>query len=328
MKLKIAFFTESNFIGKVVNLPDNNLRTDLAWQYLLNADHFSLQSVPYELTDTYDIGIIIPPKNKIGIIESAISIIQAKVNKLAVMQEGPHDYWTDYHVSDQISYLNVLNQADFLLCHNSFDKPYYIGLTGKPVYVMPSVMVESSIPKTVSAPNKKAIVGGNMCKWYNGMVSLLVAKEYSGDEDVWIPSMGRKMVHEDRVFGVKHLPYMKWRDWMQTLPEFEIAVHLMPTIAAGTFSLNCAYWRIPCIGYNNLDTQNILFPNLSVNLSDVRSASILAKRLREDRDFYTHCSKTAQAMYYDHYSSDKFLENMKNIFKQVFNLSKTDSIEF
>jgi hypothetical protein len=193
---------------------------------------------------------------------------------------------------------------------------------------MPSVMVENTIPTTVQSPNKKVIVGGNMTKWYNGMTSLIVAKEYSGDSDVWFPSMGRKNQFEDTVDGVKHLAYMNWRDWMQILPEFEIAVHMMPTVAAGTFSLNCAYWGIPCIGYKKLDTQNVLHPHLSVDISDVRSASIFARRLKEDRSFYIHCSETARLNYYEYFSSDQFKKNMKTVFKQIFGLKKDDSIEF
>ena len=41
-----------------------------------------------------------------------------------------------------------------------------------------------------------------------------------------------------------------------------------PVVAAGTFNLNCDYLGIPCVGYNNVNTQKC-HPNLSVDVGDV-----------------------------------------------------------
>jgi len=43
----------------------------------------------------------------------------------------------------------------------------------------------------------------------------------------------------------------------------------MLTIAAGTFSLNCAYFGIPCIGNEKVDTQRLCFPELSVDVENI-----------------------------------------------------------
>ena len=69
---------------------------------------------------------------------------------------------------------------------------------------------------------------------------------------------------------------------MSALSTFKYAVHLMPTIAAGTFSLNCAYFGIPCIGNKKVDTQRLCHPELSVDVEDVEKARTLAKMLKED----------------------------------------------
>ena len=64
----------------------------------------------------------------------------------------------------------------------------------------------------------------------------------------------------------------------------------MPTVAAGTFSLNCAYFGIPCIGNIKVDTQRFCHPDLSVAVDDVSKARALAHRLQNDSEFYDLCS--------------------------------------
>jgi len=103
---------------------------------------------------------------------------------------------------------------------------------------------------------------------------------------------------------VEHLPRVTWIEWMQQLSTFKYAVHLMPTVAAGTFSLNCAYFGIPCIGNNKVDTQRLCHPELAVDVNDLKTARNLAIRLRDDQEFYNECSKTALENYKKYYNID------------------------
>ena len=307
--MEIAFFTEGNWSGKLPTTHPN-MRTDLAWIHLLNATHYNIHEkniIPNDLS------IVIIPKNRVDV---PLKDIKMNCKKLAIMQEGPCDYWTEYTIANQITYLTLLSQADFILCHNECDVPYYRGLTNKSVYVMPTAMVEESIPINDSQvldfeQRSGAIIGGNMCQWYNGMVSLLVARLYS--DVVYAPSMGRKVTGEDRIDGLKHLSYCNWSDWMKELNKFQVAVHLMPTVAAGTFSLNCAYLGIPCIGNVLVDTQSKCHPLLSVDVTDIDSAIHLIKLLKNDRDFYMEQSNHSRNAYKNIYHSSKFKEIMAEI---------------
>ena len=40
-------------------------------------------------------------------------------------------------------------------------------------------------------------------------------------------------------------------------------------VAKGTFSMNCSFHGIPCIGYRGLDTQQILHPLTTVEVGDL-----------------------------------------------------------
>ena len=61
--IKIAIFSESGYVGKV-NRRGPNIRTDAAWVCSLGADHYPIPTLHQLPTNSYDVGIIIIPKNK------------------------------------------------------------------------------------------------------------------------------------------------------------------------------------------------------------------------------------------------------------------------
>jgi hypothetical protein len=296
--MKIAFFTEMGFHGKV-SREHPNMRTEFAWMSALDADHYNLRSTPLM---QYDLGIVIIPKKDPSF---DINVLKQYCNKVAVMQEGPSWYWQDYNLNKQIWYYNTLIDSDIIFTHNQSDKKYYQGLTNhKDVRVMPSLMIEDAIGTVSQTERKDVIIGGNFVSWYGGFDSMIVAQELS--DTIWAPSMGRKQLGEEQL--IKHLPYLEWKDWIHKLNEFKYGVHLMRTHAAGTFALNCAYLGIPCIGYKGLDTQEILHPELTVELGDLQTAKELAKKIRLDEEFYLYLSNKARNLYLENYTELKFKE--------------------
>jgi hypothetical protein len=78
---------------------------------------------------------------------------------------------------------------------------------------------------------------------------------------------------------------------MKQLSTFKYAIHLMPTAAAGTFSLNCAYFNIPCISNYKLDTQQTYFYELGTDVEDVEWSANTLKWLIDDKTYYTHINR-------------------------------------
>lgn len=315
--MKIAFFTETGSTSNYFDRKSSNIRTDTAWKIALNAVDFNLYSDPMEI---YDLGIfIIPKKCEDGNFDLGIwrehfdQRIKMKLKKVAVMQEGPSHYYQDYRIPTQIQFLQFLNDADLIFCHNEFDIRYYKGLfPDKTVSVLQSLMIEDSIPvlaKKVAQDRIGTIIGGNWVSWYSGQDSYFIAREFR--EKIFAPSMGRKQEYEDYLEDIHYLPYMNWSQWMVELGKKKYAVHLMRTWAAGTFALNCAYLGIPCIGYNQLDSQRICFPELSVDLGDLEKARKIAKHLKENDLFYDHCSEYAKKAYYDNFREEIFMNKVK-----------------
>ena len=295
--MKIAFFTEMGFTGKIPRT-HKNMRTEFAWMCALEADHYNLAQTPQQ---NYDLGIIITPKNKPQSVD--IDRLKQFCGKIGIMQEGPSWYFQDYPLENQIHYYNNLLSADILFVHNEQDKKYYKGLTNHPdIRILQSLMITDQI-KQFEGERSGVMIGGNMVSWYGGFDSFMLAGSIT--DEIYSPKMGRAIPGEEQL-GIKQLPYLEWTDWMFELSKRKIGIHMMRTHAAGTFALNCSYLGIPCIGYEGLDTQEKLHPDLTVELGDLESAKNLLILLNTDENFYQKCSTLTKEIYKSKYHESKF----------------------
>jgi len=309
--MKIAFLSETNYRGKwPYNFP--NARTEVAWQIALDADHFNI--LEYLNVKDYDWVFLILPKGGVGLNSEGIRLndqpnrfaslyasnfiedLKKRNKRVAYVQEGPSWYVNDFSLPDQFNYYNTVAECDAIFAHNDYDTAWYAGLfPNKKVTTIPTLMIEELIRTISPAPEPQTIIGGNFCRWYGGFQSFIVASELQ--VPVYVQTSHCSQPGEDQIPNLHVLPRLIWIDWIKTLATFRYAVHLMPTVAAGTFSLNCAYFGIPCIGNQRVDTQRVCHPQLSVEAEDVRTARDMAIRLLMDTKFYDECSKEAKWNY-------------------------------
>ena len=322
--MKVTFLTEMNFEGKI---PSNypNMRTEFAWMNALKATHSYIHN--FQNIKNQDHVFLIIPKgevflNAVGaklsdkansiskLLElDIVPILKSNNNKVHYIQEGPSWLFNDYEIVDQLNFYNTLSECDSIFTHNKHDVKFYQGLfPSKQINTMPTLLIEDLIKDIMPQPKDKVIIGGNFARWYGGLQGYVASSEFNVDK--WTQDSHARRENERDIAGLNHLPRLIWIEWMNALSTFKYAIHLMPTIAAGTFSLNCAYFGIPCIGNEKVDTQRICHPNLSVDADDVEKARILAKRLKEDKDFYKMCSETAKQNYKKHYKIDEFIKNV------------------
>jgi hypothetical protein len=322
--MKIAFLTESNFYGKYPRNFENS-RTEIAWQIALDAFHYTFSHIN-EIVGHDHVFIIFPKgdvylnsigvriangKNRVsGLLKSNfIEILKSKNKKVHLIQEGPHWFHTDYEVEDQILFYNMLSKFDSIFAHNEYDTKYYKGLFPSiTVHTIQSLMIEDTLVGNTTTKEQKTIIGGNFSRWYGGFESYLVAQTFG--LPVWAQTSHSRRENEDEIENINHLERLSWKSWMAALSSFSYAVHLMPTVAAGTFALNCAYYGIPCIGNINVDTQRTCHPDLSVDVGDIESAKRLTSRLKTDSEFASKCQDTAWKGYLEHYHVDVWTKNM------------------
>lgn len=330
--MKAAFVTESNYLGKYPRHFDN-IRTEIAWQISLDADHFHFNKTG-DVRD-YDHVFVILPKGRVflsaeGIktgngINPAKSLLKFNIaqflkrsnKKVHFIQEGPNWWPADYTVEEQIDWYNTLVSFDSIFCHNEYDKKYYKGLLPSfKVNVLRSLMLEDTILNVVPKKENKVMIGGNFSHFYGGFNSYFISEEFIGCDKYTMESHSKRE-DEHLIEDLKHIPRCFWADWINQLSTFKYAIHLMPTVAAGTFSLNCAYLGVPCIGNEKVDTQRILFPELSVDVEDMVKARELAKKLYLDIDFYNKCEQYAKEAYKKEYHVDVWQANMKKILSEL-----------
>ena len=319
---KIVWFTEGGWQGKV-SLDNPNMRNDVSTKYILGAEHYPIFQIPQILQhfgeNYFDFAIVTLPKTNVDKLLQfdMIGNLKKLSKKVISMQEGPHWLFQDYKMEEQIWWYNILTEFDMLFAHNHKDVKYYKGLTDKLVYKMPTLMLTERlgiVPK--SKRGDGVIIGGNMVRWYGGFDSYVVAQEFN--MSIYAPSMGRKIDREDEM-DITHFPYMTWVEWINNLNQFYAGVHLMPTHAAGTFTLNCAFHGIPCIGYRDLDTQQELHPPLTVDDGDLKRAGILARMLKDDEEFYDGCSKMCRENYEKSlYTEKNFVPYITEIFEELY----------
>lgn len=325
--MRIAFLTEMGFSGKVSS-NHTNMRTEFAWMHALNADHYNIRSI--SSVKQYDHVFVIFPKgmvylNSIAIKMSSdknpvsdllesdfISKLKEYNSKVHFVQEGPHWLWNDYEIREQILYINMIHECDSIFCHNESDLYYYKGLfPEKNINIIPTLMIEELVKNTIPAKENKAIIGGNFARWYGGFESYSIASVFNSP--IWVQDSHAKRNQEGMMENLTHFPRMEWNEWMQKLSTFKYAVHMMPTVAAGTFALNCAYFGIPCIGNCNVETQILCHTVLSVEVNDLYSAREVAIQLRDNKEFYEYCSTSAKENYKKYYSLEVWKQNMNKI---------------
>ena len=310
--MKITYFSEGGFNGK---MPRNNpnLRMPEVWYASNDAPHYPINQIHTIPNDSYDLGIIIIPKNLKHLLDYPIvTEMKRSCKKIAFQQEGASWIFQDYEINVQIWFYTLMMEMDFGLCHNDIDKTYYEGILNKPMYIQPTLLLEEPLKGLIRKPtSNKVMVGGNLVRYYGGFNSYLVAQEFNAE--IWAPSMGRKKSSESQLEDLNHLPWLLWNEWMIALSEMKYAVHLNPNTIAGSFYLNCAYWGIPCIGNINTNTQRICFPSLSVEPGDIKTAMMLANKLSTDQEFYDECVIDAK-LGYTKFNEENYVKTMNSIF--------------
>lgn len=323
--MKIAWFSE--WSQNVEKLPRdfNNMRTEYAWYVAQGASHYNIFELLKLESNSIDVGIIIIPKDInryyntfVGDDTSNWDIVKdlkRVCKKYAFMQEGASWIFQDYKPSQTFWIYNIMVNADFFLCHNERDKSYYRGLLNKDGFINPTLMIEDSIKDLPKVDRSNVIIGGNLVRYYGGFNSLIVGLEI--EDEVYAPSMGRMHQEELMVSVINNLPYKNWRDWIYKLNEFKYAVHLNPNSIAGTFSLNCAYLGIPCIGNINSDTQRMCYPKTSFEPDDLESCKKVAKMLKTDTNFYDEVAEESNYNYIKYFSEERYKLNWRDILKSI-----------
>ncbi len=248
---------------------------------------------------------------------NVVSLLQEKFDGVYIYQDGEIGWWNQVDTRLQAWWYNQLRAANGILVPNSTDIPFYKGLfPDKEIKVIRSVMTDEGLDKTKFKPQEnRTIVTGPLTREYNGFSQVLIA--HNADMPIDIPPMGESRMPKDSWemapnLGINYLNYMSWVDWMYNLSRYKIGYMMSAATASGSFALNCAYLGIPCIGDKRADTQNILFPDLAIDVFDNKKALDLTIKLKNDLDFYIEVSNKAKRLYKKEFTKEKMLKLLQD----------------
>lgn len=326
--MKTAFVTEMGFNGKI-SLDHPNARTEFAWMATLESDHFNVYQ--YEIIKGYDAVFVILPKGKVKLnrvgaelhdpspdhdmpiySKPIIQILKENNKKVCYVQEGPNNFFNDYTLDNQFHFYNQISICDIIFAHNRSDIKYYKGMFPNiKVTKIPTLMLDTLLNDIDVNRSNKVLVGGNMAYWYGGFQSYILSDIFE-DCEKWVHTSHCKQRGEEDIPDLNHIPRLSWIDWMKELSTFKYAVHMMPTVAAGTLALNCAYFGIPCIGNIKVDTQYDLFPHLSVDIDNMERARSIAEALLDGNVYKMYSDMAVDLCRKSHYfDRKKWLEYME-----------------
>jgi hypothetical protein len=261
--MKVVILSENGVKG-TISRGFLNMRVEFAWACAMDVWMQPISQTAELIDEEIDIAIFILPKKtrEYDFIPEYFKNLSPKT-KVGVMQEGPIDYYLNYTAQEQFAYLEMLFNLDFRLVHNWADKEYLENLLGVPAKVLWSMYDETQIPEKPFS-RKGIMVAGNCSSWYNGTYPLYLIRKHFPDVKISIPKSGRVTSDEEKFLkfmGINVLPWQLWGNFIKELNNYALGINLMETRAAGTFNLNCAALGIPCIGFDDVDTQRNCFTN-------------------------------------------------------------------
>lgn len=294
--MKIAWVSEMSFVGKI-DKDNDNLKSDVALICSADAYHFTINQPMYaSMFNDFDF-IMVNCTRAFFTNTHFINLIpelKRRGKKIGFFQEKAINEWHDWEMREQVEYIKTMKLIDAYFVSNQRDMPYYQHYCpqAKIFWQKSPINLEKAQQYIVPKDKRRGImIGGTFSKWYNGMTSLEIANDYN-DIKVF-PRMGRFKNEEVLYYGeISNSPtyvlqYSNFDTWIKTLATFKYGIHCMPTYAAGSFHTNCAALGIPCIGSEEIDTQRILFPDLSIHtFRDIEKGKELLKRLSIDENFY------------------------------------------
>jgi hypothetical protein len=312
---QILFISE---LGHEQKVPRDyrHMRTEFAQMCALQSDHCPIYKINQFSGGGYDHVILLisktPQLRDFILTFDLVERARQLGKKVWFMQEATCWIHQTMGLQHQINHVNILNSVDGILSENITDYKYYNGVAPNiPVHVIPTLIIEDYLLEARNTEKQdKTMIGGNCSNWYGGFDSYLISDIY--DNKIDMPKMRNVDLH-DQLPRLSILPHIQFTDWIYKLSEYKYAIHLMPAITAGTFCLNAAFLGIPCIGYKDSDTQRMCQPDLSVDLYDIEKARMLANKLKDDEDFYNHCSDTAIKNYEFYYNEGIFIKHMKEV---------------
>jgi len=288
------------------------------------ADTKTIDEIKNGTTEKVEYGILACSASRISTIsDSDIQFLKSKFEALFYLNYSKIELVQNLNFKDFTRYLNLLNTVDCILSvNNKVDYSYILRITGR----MPCrlhTFIETELLESVKLVHREGvIIGGKFNSVYKGFESYIIASELVEDGNyIHQKYFENDLINStDETFGnLKQLPKLTGIDWYNELNKYKYAVHMSSDDIFGEFNLACAGLGIPCIGINQIDSQVLTYPTLSVRNNGVGYGINKAKALKSDSVLYKAVSTRGFGSYRNRYTT----KQIKNYWNLILNI--TDS---
>jgi hypothetical protein len=311
--MKILYLTDINYTGITAGF-QMGPRPPMSWISGLGSYHCSysnIDNIPY---NDFDIAILGCIHENVDILNiDIINKVKRISKKLLFQHDSDHRYFYRNNNIPRSYMLNfIIVNVDGILTHNDLDKKYYENLYRKPCFHHKQLLLD--IYDQLNLPEiKKDFVLGGIGDRYGALDGYMLLQDYPsesiyhfGNDDTGVP--GLNSIHSD-------FDYIKFN---QLLTKFKVAFNLTPLAIGGSFPLQCAMVKTPCIGWNNSNPHKECFPDLVTDYGNFEGLRVILDKLINDIEFYNHVTNNARDIFIKNFSSiTDYKENMIKIFNQI-----------
>ena len=326
--MKILYITDVNYIGKFSNDFSFGYRPFMSWVPALDATHCCYYRLDeLDVDSQFDITIVGSLNNtllhsNINLNELILNKIKKISKKIVIQQESYHRSFihdsldNNQNLSVLYNYYNFLSQCDAILTHNEIDNQYFSSLLNKPCFVHPQLIIPLEEPKIDLDKEDTFILSTSELHRDKGgaLDGYLFAKQFNipiyvfGNPNINLPLLNQLEYFSDYVM------------FNGELSKFKIGINVPVLPIGGSFPLQCAMLKIPCIGWDNGDPIKDLFPDLVCGYPNFNTLKQITDKLLKDKNFYSDVAEQGYENFITKYSFEQYVSRMSLILDSIISL--------
>lgn len=313
--MKILYLTDLNYIGYLDKDFQMGLRPPMSWISALKPFHCHYLRLNEIKDNNFDITILSCLKAGTDLISiDDLKLLKSVSKKILFQHESDHrSFYKENSLLRNYILNYIIFNIDGILVHNELDKKYYESLFNKPCFIHEQLIFDI-YPNIPPPTNKSGILLGGIDDRYGNLDGYILCNTITNEK---IHCFGKKTEDIPDLHYIDHIwDYVKYN---QLLSNFKIGINVSPMAQGGSFPLQCAMVKVPCIGWDNCHTLKTCFPDLVVPYGDFTQLKNIINILINDIEYYNQIVEKGRSIFESQYSISQYKLNMQSIFDCLLN---------
>jgi len=306
--MKILYLTDIGHMGPLTSSFQMGPRPPMSWIGTLNSFHCPYFKLNELQEDNFDITIIGCIHENVDVFNIDLEKIKKISKKILFQHDSDHRYFyqkNSLHRSYMLNY--IISNVDAILAHNDLDKKYYETLYKKPCFIHEQLILDvyNDLPYNNC---KHGVILGGITDRYGALDGYTLITN-STDEEIYC------FGDNENIPGVTFIPNIwDYIEYNNKLSGFKYAFNLTPLAIGGSFPLQCAMVKTPCLGWDNSNPLKTCFPDLVVPYGDFDLLREKFTHLINNNDFYNYVVDYARDKFVNTFNVNLYKTNLNKIF--------------